>query len=164
MLLIDGTIENKSSRPVGAYLPAEGLNGPAVISAPGGRSAATVSILAATVCANSSAATSILAPSERTRFSVELPDVGDSSLAWVIAEIKAGSFPSLSLGDFTAHPDCASIKADPTGAERWRIDFPRTDLPQVERQDFYPFGAPTAQEIGVNGRRYWSRWLPRPGN
>jgi len=31
----------------------------------------------------------------------------------------------------------------------------------LERVRIHPFGVPTANEIGVYGRRYWTDWLPR---
>ena len=45
--------------------------------------------------------------------------------------------------------------------EIWRFDFQPQNLPDVELRDYYPFGVPTANEIGVYGRRYWTDWLPR---
>lgn len=165
MVFIDGTIRNEASQPLAVFLPSSGRSEPAVLTTPGGRStAATVGIIAATTCSNVSAATSILAPSERRRFSIRVPVGRNSSSAWVLSSIRRGSLPAISLGDFTTDSDCAAAEADLPQKDRWRVSFTPVDLATPEPQDFYPFGAPTAQETGVNGRRYWTLWVPRTGD
>ena len=83
-----------------------------------------------------------------------------SEFSWIKDEVRGGLLPALSFGPFTVG-DCDAIEEGPLLDDVWRLDFPRQDLPDVELRDYYPFGAPTSNELSLNERRYWADWLPR---
>lgn len=101
----------------------------------------------------------VLPARQSYRFSQWIP-AGESS-AWVARAVRGGELPALELGSFVRWGgDCASLPG-PDSLSWWRVFVPSQDLPAVELRDYYPFGAPTALEFGLNGRRYWTDWLPR---
>ena len=82
-----------------------------------------------------------------------------SEFSWIKDEVRGGLLPALSFGPFTVG-DCDAIEKGSL-LDVWRLDFPRQDLPDVELRDYYPFGAPTSNELSLNERRYWADWLLR---
>ena len=58
-------------------------------------------------------------------------------------------------------PDVTEEAPEPDLANAWSIGLASARLPEAELRDYYPFGPPTNQPVGVNDRPYWSDWLPR---
>ena len=75
-------------------------------------------------------------------------------------EVRSGRLPALSFGPF-AEGSCSTAEQGLPLDKTWRFDFQPQNLPDVELRDYYPFGVPTASEVLVNGRNYWTDWLPR---
>lgn len=105
----------------------------------------------------------VVRPGESFRFSMWLETGKGQGADWLRASLKKGVLPRIDLG-YVLPGDCPE-KA-PSYAEghlegAWEIAVEERPLPAAESRDYYPFGAPTALETGINGRKYWSDWLPR---
>lgn len=157
-LWIDGVVANDSAGTRAIFFPApEGRS--VVIRADGREWTPGVSMVAPGACPSHRDA-ALLQAGEQLRFSLPVPVQPGAESRWVYDAVRSGRMPAISLGDFAEAPDCTAAARE---RRRWRIDFSSALLAPAEAQDFFPFGAPTAREIGINGRRYWSPWVPRVG-
>jgi hypothetical protein len=160
-LFIDGRIENLSGQPLAAFVPADGQQSQALLSRPGGQvSGLQVRAVGTRRCATGAGTASIIPPGNAMRFSIGVPMEKGSVTRWVKDSIESGLFPQLSLGGF-AFSECQPDGSLGPVFSQWRVEFEADTLKEPELRDYYPFGAPTGQTIGLNGRRYWSDWVPR---
>ena len=160
-LFIDGRIENMSEEPLAAFVPAGGRQSQALLSGPGGQvSELPVRMVGTNKCATGGGTASIVPSGKATRFSIAIPVESGSVTRWVRESIKSGLFPQLSLGGF-AFSECQPDGSLGQVSSEWRVEFEADTLNEPELRDYYPFGPPTGQTVGLNGRRYWSDWVPR---
>ena len=161
LVIIDGTISNDGTVPVVAFfLLADHPAGVLVSKPDGNELTSQVSTTGVGLCPSESLPIPIINPGRSRRLTVSLPVERNSDWSWVKDEVRNGRLPALSFGPF-AEGHCTSAGEGSLLDEIWRFDFQPQNLPDVELRDYYPFGAPTANKIGVYGRRYWKDWLPR---
>lgn len=110
-------------------------------------------------CPSLDQSAAIIKAGETLRFNLWIRVGEGSGNEWVAEAVRRGLLPALRLGG-VANGDCPPLDRL-TAAAPWEIRFEEQKLPGVELRDYYPFGAPTALEVGLNGRKYWSDWLPR---
>ena len=160
-VMIDGRFVNDTDQPLAAFLPVEGQHSGAVLTGADGQvSESPVRIIGLRPCPGLATGVVLIEPRSGQRFSVLLPAGRGAPTAWVRKSLQKGSLPGLSLGPF-AFGDCEPETGGTGFTDPVWIEFGASDLPVSELHDYYPFGPPTGQEISVNGRKYWSNWLPR---
>ena len=158
LVIIDGTISNDGTVPVVAFFLLMDHPAGVLVSRPDGNELISqVNTTEAGLCPNESP---IIEPGRSRRFNVSFPVERNSVWSWVKDEVRDGRLPALSFGPFV-EGRCTTAGEGSLLDETWRSDFQPQDLRDVELRDYYPFGVPTANEIGVYGRRYWTDWLPR---
>jgi hypothetical protein len=161
LVIIDGTISNDGTVPVVAFFHLTDHPAGVLVSGPDGNELTSkVNTTGVGLCPNESLQIPIINPGRSRRFNVSLPVERNSVWSWVKDEVRSGRLPALSFGPF-AEGSCSTAEEGLPLDETWRFDFQPQNLPDVELRDYYPFGVPTASEIGVHGRRYWKDWLPR---
>ena len=162
LVIIDGIITNFGTAPVIAFfLMVDQPAGALVYRADGSEITSFVNTREVGLCPNESLRVPIIDPGRSTKFNLSLVVERNSALSWVKGEVQDGRLPALSFGPF-AEASCGAIGDESLLYDTWRFDFQPQDLPDVELRDYYPFGSPTINEIGLSGRRYWKDWLPRP--
>jgi hypothetical protein len=160
LVIIDGTISNDGTVPVVAFfLLTDHPTGVLVSKPDGNELTSQVSTTGVGLCPSESLPAPIINPGRSRRFNVSLTVERNSVWSWVKDEVRDGRLPALSFGPFV-EGSCTTAGEGSLLDETWRFDFQPQNLPDVELRDYYPFGAPTANKIGVYGRRYWKDWLP----
>lgn len=160
-MIVDGSAANHSGEPVAAFLSLDGQTGGALIADGTGHEVEVpVHTTGVRVCSVESLEVPIVEPGVTRRFSLSLAAGGGEDTTWVAEAVRTGTLPGISLGPF-AFGGCGLFERPAPLPGTWRFHFSPTQLPEAEPRDYYPFGAPTTQEVSVSGRRYWSGWLPR---
>jgi hypothetical protein len=161
LVIIDGTISNDGTVPLVAFFLLVDHPAGVLVSKPDGEELTLqVSTTGVGLCPSESLPVPIINPGRSRRFNVSLPVERNSVWSWVKDEVRSGRLPALSFGPF-AKGSCSTAEEGLPLDETWRFDFQPQNLPDVELRDYYPFGVPTASEVLVNGRNYWTDWLPR---
>jgi hypothetical protein len=161
IVIVDGTISNNGTEPIVAFFatPSD-LTGLVVSRLNGDEFVSSVNTTGAGLCRNESMRIPTVEAGKSRRFNVSFKTDRGSDYSWMKGELRSGQLPALSFGPFTKG-ECSVVHVDLPEREIWRFDFQQQELPPVELRDYYPFGAPTASEISLNERRYWTDWLPR---
>ena len=161
LVIIDGTISNDGTVPLVAFFLLVDHPAGVLVSKPDGEALTLqVSTTGVGLCPSESLPVPIINPGRSRRFNVSLPVERNSVWSWVKDEVRSERLPALSFGPF-AEGSCSTAEQGLPLDETWRFDFQPQNLPDVELRDYYPFGVPTASEVLVNGRNYWTDWLPR---
>ena len=161
LVIIDGVISNDGTVPVVAFFLLMDHPAGVLVSRPDGNELTSqVNTTGAGLCPNESLQIPIIEPGRSRRFNVSFSVERNSVWSWVKDEVRDGRLPALSFGPFGEEP-CTTAGEGWLLDEIWRFDFQPQNLPDVELRDYYPFGVPTASEVLVNGRKYWTDWLPR---
>lgn len=161
LVIVDGTMSNNGPVPIVAFSGIEGSPSGVIVSRSSGESfVAPVNTTGADLCLAETSRIPSVEPGKSRRFNVSFAVDRGSDFSWMKEELRNGHLPSFSFGPF-AEGDCSVIKEDLSLGDVRRAEFERYELPEVELRDYYPFGAPTANEFSLNERRYWSDWLPR---
>ena len=160
-VIIDGLITNNTQETLSAFLPVPGEDIGAVLTGIDQKRVHTpATILGKRKCAAISESVTLMPPGSERRLSALLPLDRGSDSNWVREELKKGLFAAISFGPF-AFIDCLGDTKALDDLQTWRIEFSAADIQNPEALDYYPFGKPTVHAVGVEGRGYWSDWVPR---
>lgn len=161
LLIIDGIISNDGTAPVVAFFRLTDHPVGVLVSRPDGTEVTSlVNTRKVEVCPNELLRIPIVNPGSSRKFNASFTVEHNSVWSWVKDEVRDGQLPALSFGPFV-EGNCTTVEEGSFLDDTWRLDFQRQALPDVELRDYYPFSAPTANEIGIHGRKYWVDWLPR---
>jgi hypothetical protein len=161
LVIIDGSITNDGTAPVVAFFLLDDHPAGVLVSRHDGTEVTSlVNTRKVELCPNELLRIPIINPGSSRKFSVSLATERNSAWSWVKDEVKNGQLPALSFGPF-AEGHCTAAAEGSLFEDTWRLEFQPQALGDVEMRDYYPFSAPTTNEIGLFGRRYWADWLPR---
>ena len=150
-ILIDGYIENKTSKTITYFFYDDnGIDGVKLENTIG-EFLNTRARFTGNRCEDKGI---LIKPNKTVKFSIPIKNNDDNQ--WVKNSIMMNEISSIDLSNFS-FSECGLSKTN----ENWNYKFTSIPLINLEKRDYYPFGTPTFNEIGLNGRKYWADWIAR---